>query len=1022
MIIFFKNLIKLIIFCVGLIRLGQAQSIDSILQLQADSLLRLTIKHLDRADFEQALKTINFTEKFIADKIGRESSLYGTCCYHYGRVETFRFNFKEAEKWYLRSISVREKVLGKDSPNYAKSIYRLGTLYVTLGNHIKAESLFLKAQNILKKSVGVEDPMYGFNLYYLANLYANLGAYQKAESAYLEVISIRRKAPGNQLRDYAMALHALANLYSKMDEFEKAESLYSESIEIRKKILSPSNPEYLQSLYSLSSLYKKMGNYDKIEPLIQHVAHYRKELLGTKHPEYASCLSVLAELEERKGNLERAKNYYNEVNEIRINSFGEDNPICASGLLSLANIYRKESQFDHSQELFSKAIAIRKKYFGENHIEYASALISHSLLSIDLNQPLEAIEELKKSQKIIENTLGRTSLTYAKCILSMAVLFANMDSIITAKNYFIELSNLNISIIQKAVRHMSVNEFASFVKLFSEYQDQLNLFVSLHFKNDPELLDLCFDNCLIYKGIVLTANSRIKSLAGLDTVLTKSVYDLNWTKNCLATEYSKPLTEANLKYIDSLESFANRIEKSISHRISNFDKGLKIFNWKQVQNQLLPNEVMIEFLRFPNENSKKSGIVQYAAMIIGKDYDHPKFISLFNEIELQISLNINKDGDIKPFIDQLYSFKQLSKIDSVSTDLYQLVWDKIVPEIKDVTTIYYSPVGLLYKVNLAAIPISEKLLISDRYELKCINSARTVALDSVKRGQFKFEQNYFENKAALFGGIKYDSENFNVDSLKLKGSFSMVKNTSQARNLFPSFDFLELDSSKRGNTWYYLKWTEKEVDSINKIMLEGRVQVKLYKGHTGTEDAFKLICHEKPSPRIIHIATHGFFFPNSDINRYDEDEFVGDLAFKTSSQPLIRSGLIFAGANLFWKTGIPYSNDMEDGILSSYEISQLELSNTELVVLSACETGLGDIIGNEGVFGLQRAFKIAGVKFLIMSLWQIADKQTSIFMTKFYKYWLLNNLSIPQAFQATQRDMRNEGTSPYYWAGFILIE
>jgi CHAT domain-containing protein len=136
---------------------------------------------------------------------------------------------------------------------------------------------------------------------------------------------------------------------------------------------------------------------------------------------------------------------------------------------------------------------------------------------------------------------------------------------------------------------------------------------------------------------------------------------------------------------------------------------------------------------------------------------------------------------------------------------------------------------------------------------------------------------------------------------------------------------------------------------------------------------------------------------------------------------MIRSGLIMAGAKQAWLTG-KHPEGQEDGILTAYEISQMNLSNTELVVLSACETGLGQVSGNEGVYGLQRAFKIAGAKYLIMSLWKVDDQSTRAFMTEFYKQWLQGKQSIPQAFRAAQQSMRAKNSSPYDWAGFVLIE
>ena len=137
---------------------------------------------------------------------------------------------------------------------------------------------------------------------------------------------------------------------------------------------------------------------------------------------------------------------------------------------------------------------------------------------------------------------------------------------------------------------------------------------------------------------------------------------------------------------------------------------------------------------------------------------------------------------------------------------------------------------------------------------------------------------------------------------------------------------------------------------------------------------------------------------------------------------MIRSGLVLAGGNYAWATGKPLRPDLEDGILTAYEISQMDLSNTELVVLSACETGLGDIAGNEGVYGLQRAFKIAGAKYLVMSLWQVPDQQTQELMTAFYNNWLVSKMSVPEAFRTAQKAMQERYEHPFFWAGFVLLE
>ena len=197
----------------------------------------------------------------------------------------------------------------------------------------------------------------------------------------------------------------------------------------------------------------------------------------------------------------------------------------------------------------------------------------------------------------------------------------------------------------------------------------------------------------------------------------------------------------------------------------------------------------------------------------------------------------------------------------------------------------------------------------------------------------------------------------------------------------------------------------------------------LQTGKEATETSFKYIADRNKSPEIIHIASHGFYFPetgtssknlniSSGINRYDPSAI-----FRFSENPLLRSGIIMAGANLWWNRRHP--DGVDDGTLTAYELSGLNLGNTRLVALSACETGLGDIKGSEGVYGLQRAFKMAGVKYLLMSLWQVPDYQTSELMKLFYTNYA-GGMSIEIAFRSSQKSLR-EKYDPYNWAAFVLI-
>ena len=345
--------------------------------------------------------------------------------------------------------------------------------------------------------------------------------------------------------------------------------------------------------------------------------------------------------------------------------------------------------------------------------------------------------------------------------------------------------------------------------------------------------------------------------------------------------------------------------------------------------------------------------------------------------------------------------------DNSSKSLYDLIWSPIVKHLSGINHVYFSPAGLLHRINLAAVAVSEEENLLDRYKFNQLNSTRQLVVSA--------EKDKYINEAFLFGGINYEAD-LRIDSSKL------VKEGETFGQNLAEIGLEKTSNGIRGESWGQLKWTVKEVTNIEALLKNADINTTLYRDHEGNEESFKAIGVKNQSPRILHVATHGFFFPDPEQKLKQDNSLSNEPIFKMSEHPMIRSGLILSGANYAWNGGVHVDKDAEDGILTAFEISQMNLSNTELVVLSACETGLGDIKGNEGVYGLQRAFKIAGAKYIIMSLWQVPDRQTMEFMKNFYSNWLENKMSIPDAFRLTQTQMRDRFYDPFAWAGFILVD
>ncbi len=260
---------------------------------------------------------------------------------------------------------------------------------------------------------------------------------------------------------------------------------------------------------------------------------------------------------------------------------------------------------------------------------------------------------------------------------------------------------------------------------------------------------------------------------------------------------------------------------------------------------------------------------------------------------------------------------------------------------------------------------------------------------------------------SIFGGIQY-----NLDANKLVDNAKKYKPEDKIE--IATIENIDQKNLKRGGEWNGLSGTLVEVESIQKEFQNVKIATTLLTGEYAIEESFKSLSSN--SPTIIHIATHGFYFAN-DLNKNNTLEVGGN--FKNNKNPLFRSGLIMAGANRAW-IGNKAIEGVDDGILTAFEVSNLDLSNTKLVVLSACETGLGEIKGSEGVYGLQRAFKMAGVDYLIITLWEIQDEVTVEFMSSFYKKWLKSN-DIHEAFKFAQDEMRKKYEANY-WGAFVLVE
>lgn len=1034
--------------------MGRAQVVvDSAAIMQVDSLIQVSRNLTAKGDLQEALEISAIAKSVSLEKLGQESAAYGSTCFNHGRIFNFRGEYPEAEKWYIESKIIREKVLGNDHPDYAWSLNNLANLYMDMNQFEKAEPLHKEAKDIRKKVLGKDHPDYASSSYNLANLYLYMGQYEKAELNYLETKTIWEKLLGKDHSDNAAVLINLGILYREMGQYEKAEKLYLEAKEIFEiRLNNRTHPYYWNCLNNMADLYRTIGQYEKAETYFQEIRAIWEKALGKDHINYAAVTANLGLVFQELGQYENAEQLFleaKEIIEIKLNNkthpfywnclgnlailytnIGQhskaellyleaielfeiqlndkNHPFYWNSLNNLGNLYTLMGQYEKAELLYKEVMELFEIQLNDrNHPYYWNCLNNLGNLYIRIGQFEKAQQLILESKSFREKYLGKNNPDYSKSVNSLAILYTSMQEYDKAKLYYEELSGLNQKFLIKAQLHLTEKELGNYLKMFSECKDQVLSCNQL--KGGDDLSAECFDNSLFYKGFLLQSAVQVKRIAQTNPQTSETFNRLKAYQRQLESEYSKPIAQRDSAKIADLEAKTNVLEKELTLKVTSFGRGLQQVQWKEVQQVLPPGEAAIEFVHYQFYKETSTDGTMYAALLLLPGDAVPKYIFLFEEKSLDSLLHTR--GERKAdYVNALYSMGErgAEEIGKSKKSLYHLLWQPMEKFLQGVHKIYFSSTGLLYRINLRAIPINDEKTLDDQYELVELGSMRQLVLPATEQST--------NNRSVLFGGVNYE-----IDSSDFIAANSEITEATIASRA--EINFNNAESATRGSHWNYLKWTEKEIQALGLILKESNISSTSYSGIHATEEKLKSLGESNTSPRILHVATHGFFFADPKLKSESSSHAIGEEpVFKISEHPMIRSGLLLAGSNYAWKTGKPINEKMEDGILTAYEVSHLNLSNTELVVLSACETGLGEIKGNEGVYGLQRAFKIAGVKYLIMSLWQVPDYQTQELMTTFYSKWLKEKLSIPDAFRSAQKEMRDKYQNPYFWAGFVLVE
>ncbi|MCS6789669.1 MAG: CHAT domain-containing protein [Bacteroidia bacterium] len=920
----------------------------------------------------------------LRDTLGYAELLGWRGLYHYQTRA-----YADAEVALQQAIQIVETQSAQQTLLYATLWRRRGLIAHDQTKYDQAEEYYRQSVRVLESLALTEHSAYASVLYNLAILYRETGRYAQAESLYLHLKAIQRRVLGTGHPEYARTLNNLANVYSDQSRYAEAEALYLEVKRIWANALGPEHPRYAWALNNLAVLYQTQGRYTEAEALHSEVKAIRAKVLGTDHPDYASTLNNLGIVYRAQGRYGEAEALYLEAKAIWARVLGPEHPNYALTLNNLANVYWAQGRYAAAETLHTEVKALRAKVLGTEHPDYAHTLNNLANIYVARGRYAAAETLHKEVRAIWAKALGTAHPDYAWSLNNLASVYEAQGRYAEAETLYLEAKAVWAKVLGPEHPNYSLYALPNLARLYQlqqRYREADTLWQTIVQKS--------FDR--IRREFPTLPTAARQNL--LENLLESRLSDF---QRYVAERRDRlEIIQLGYRAARSFKGLLLSSTEAMKHLIETSRDTLlhaRYRQWRHIANlyallTLQENYPVADSLWGVLQKIEREIVLRLPALrdFLPDPAGEPLLPSLRPDealIEVVRVPSGKKDSLLYLFylllptgrkhtlylhvhqVDTLWerrvrnSYRILHSPRSVPSGLpYERLWaflDSLLP--LKVRKVYFSPDGVYHLVNVATLYDSErKQFVADRYEVRYLASSRRLLL---RRRRF------LTQKPVVIG---------NPD-------FSTIPDTISEPRM-RSYRLFEGGIPP-------LPGAEVEAKGIAQLL-----GVSPVIGKAATENYLKLL----RSPKVLHVATHGYFIGGE-------------------RNPLLAGGLLLAQAAL-WDSLFPPLGG-EDGRLTAQEACNLNLIGTELVVLSACETGLGEVRG-EGLYGLQRAFLEAGAQRVIATLWQIDDEATRELMLSFYQNSVKRKRreEIETVFYHTLSAFRKRYSHPYYWGAFVMMQ
>lgn len=885
-----------------------------------------------------------------------------------------------AFEWFERSLATHRGLGGEINPEVATVLTNLGPTYKAKGDYANAERVLKEALDILGKFGGASHIDNAVALVNLADVYTATANYGEAEEALLRALEIYRNASGVAPERVAVAKNNLALVYRELGKFAESRALSAEVLAFFEGEFGQGHLKTAAPLNNLAFLSNDTGEHEKARELLRRVIEIYEKSTGVDPSLIATAQQNHATLDLLFEDYAGATRRFEKARELLVKAHGTHHPLVATTLNNQAAVAEAQGDYGNAIKLYEQALDIRRRVLRAGHPAIGVSLNNIGLAHYNNQEYVRAEVLLRQAVKTLEEAgvENHSNFTLTLGNLGLALLArGNTAEALQVMGRWTDLRERQLS------RLVSVGS-SSQKRLYAEsLLTETSGLITIHLNLAPdnrEAARLALTTILRRKGRVLDtmidqAASLRRRLKPQDQALLEKLQAVNGRLSTLgrgeagAADAAQPREE-----VARLEAEASRLEAQLSASSAEFRTEMQPVTLEQVRQALPPSAALVEFVWYrplntkPKSEADRLGVPRFAAYVLRREGE-PGFVDLGQAPLVELLLFRLRTALRDPRREDV---KQLARL------LDRTLMQPVRRLLGDERRIFISADGTLNLIPFGALVDEGGRYLIERHEFTYLTSGRDLLRG---RNHFAARQPPLVIANPSFGPA-------------------------------PGPDKAERPSGAPRIYFAPLNGTEEEAREVAGLL--GLVPLT---GARATEGSLKVA----GGPGILHIATHGYFVPYEEPGAAAEglNPFRSLSQFKAveeSKSPLLRSGLAFAGANQ------PALGGGEDGVLTALEAAGLDLWGTKLVVLSACETGLGDVQVGEGVYGLRRSFMLAGAESVVMSFWKVDDEATRGLMGQYYKR-LLSGEGRSEALRQVQ--LRNLGdparNHPYYWASFIHL-